>query len=158
MKNTYENIFSRFSYTVFQKIDFMAYGLYRDHLPALELTTAYFTWFLSWSFEELDNCGWIWSTDSTHLIFSNFLEVSNSPHKVSSEFWKKNRIRYWNIKIYDLITNSQACGWSLWIGDRFFSSFFYFNLAPDIGINFFRNFFNVKFFINVGLFLIISYR
>ena len=43
MKNTYENIFSRFNDTVFQKIDFMAYGLYRDHLSALKLTTAYFT-------------------------------------------------------------------------------------------------------------------
>ena len=43
------------------------------------------SWFNSWSFEQLDECGWSWSTDATHLIFSNFLEVSNAPHEVSSK-------------------------------------------------------------------------
>ena len=37
----------------------------------------------SWTFEELDSCGWTWSNSSSALTISNSLEVVGSPHQLT---------------------------------------------------------------------------
>ena len=40
---------------------------------------------LSWTFEELESCGWVWSADNEKLTFSNSLQISNKPHLINTQ-------------------------------------------------------------------------
>ena len=37
----------------------------------------------SFDFEQLDNCGWTWSSDPTDLRISNELVINGEPHKLT---------------------------------------------------------------------------
>ena len=37
----------------------------------------------SFDFEQLDNCGWTWTSDPTDLRISNELVINGEPHKLT---------------------------------------------------------------------------
>ena len=38
--------------------------------------------YFSWNFEELDNCGWTWTSSSSDLTISSALEIIGEPHRL----------------------------------------------------------------------------